>query len=199
MKNKGLIIGAVIVAVVLLCAASCVGSYNSLVSLREDVDAEWANVESQYQRRADLVPNLVATVKGYASHEESVFTEIAESRAKLGGSYTIDSSLTEDEEAFSSYNASQNALSANLGRLLALTEAYPELKANENFLDLQSQLEGTENRIATERNRYNEKARSYNKKRQSFPTVILANMFGFKEKVYFKAEESAHTVPTVSF
>ena len=194
MKNKGWIIALAVVAVVVMVFA---GGYNSLVSAREAVNAQWANVENQYQRRADLIPNLVATVKGYAAHEDSVFTQIADSRARLGG--TVSVNVTEDPEAFENFQKAQGELTASLGRLLALQENYPALKANENFMDLQSQLEGTENRIATERRRYNDLARSYNEGRLRFPRVMIANMFGFKEKAYFTADESAREVPKVQF
>lgn len=173
--------------------------YNGLVEQREAVDAQWANVENQYQKRNDLVPNLVATVKGYASHEEGVFTSIAESRSKLGGTVALDSSITEDPERMAQFQSAQNQLGASLSRLLSLTEAYPELKANENFKDLQSQLEGIENRISTERKRYNDSVRSYNTAISKFPGMITAKMFGFKAKAYFKADESASKAPVVSF
>ena len=194
--KRGSIIGLAAIAVLVIYLIS---AYNGLVGGREDVDAQWANVENQYQRRADLIPNLVATVQGYASHESSVFTAVAEARKGLGGNMTVDSSITEDEEAFNAFVESQNKLSAGLGRLLALQENYPELKANENFLELQSQLEGTENRIATERTRYNEKAQAYNKKRQVFPTVLIANIFGFKAKQYFKTAQENYNAPVVNF
>lgn len=194
--KKGWIIGLVVLGGIVIYG---IGAYNRLVGGREEVDAQWANVENQYQRRADLIPNLVATVQGYASHESAVFTAVAEARKGLGGSMTVDSSITEDEEAFEAFVQKQNQLSAGLGRLLALAENYPELKANENFLELQSQLEGTENRISTERTRYNEKAQEYNKNRQVFPTVLIANLFGFKAKQYFKTAQENYNAPTVSF
>ena len=196
MKNKGWLIALGVVAVIVIIFVS---GYNSLVSSRETVNAQWANVENQYQRRADLVPNLVATVKGYASHEEKVFAEVADARSKLGGTVALDSSITDDPEKFAEFQKAQNQLGSSLGRLLALTENYPELKANENFKDLQSQLEGTENRISTERKRYNDAARAYNISRARFPKVVIANMFGFKEKAYFQAEEAAREAPKVSF
>lgn len=180
-----------------LTFTSC--GYNGLVEAREEVDAQWANVESQYQRRADLIPNLVATVKGYAEHETEVYTAIANARAKLGTSITLDSSITEDEEKMKAFQQVQGELTSGLSRLLSITEAYPDLKSNENFLDLQSQLEGTENRIATERKRYNDLVGSYNKSVQSFPGLITAKMFGFKKKEYFKAESGAEHAPSVSF
>ncbi len=194
--KRGPIIGLAVIAVLVIYLIS---AYNGLVGGREDVDAQWANVENQYQRRADLIPNLVATVQGYASHESSVFTAVAEARKGLGGNMTVDSSITEDEEAFNAFVESQNKLSAGLGRLLALQENYPELKANENFLELQSQLEGTENRISTERTRYTEKALAYNKKRQVFPNVLIANIFGFKAKQNFSTAPENYNAPVVNF
>lgn len=173
--------------------------YNGLVSQKEAVEQQWANVENQYQKRADLVPNLVATVKGFAKHEEKVFTEIAESRSKLGGSVNVDSSITDDPEKLAQFQKAQKELGAGLGRLLALTENYPELKSNANFLDLQSQLEGIENRISTERKRYNDAVGAYNKAIQMFPGVVTARMFHFEKKAYFQAEEGAKKAPAVSF
>lgn len=185
-------------AAVFLCLFVFSGcGYNSLVEKRESVEQQWANVENQYQKRADLVPNIVAAVKGYASHEESVFTQIAESRSKLGGTVSID--ITDDPEKFAQFQAEQNSFSASIGRLLALTESYPELKANENFLDLQSQLEGIENRISTERKRYNDAVSEYNKAIQKFPGVLTARAFGFTKKSYFRSDEKAAKAPEISF
>ncbi len=185
-------------AAVFLCLFVFSGcGYNSLVEKRESVEQQWANVENQYQKRADLVPNIVATVKGYASHEESVFTQIAESRSKLGGTVSIN--ITDDPEKFAQFQAEQNSFSASIGRLLALTESYPELKANENFLDLQSQLEGIENRISTERKRYNDAVSEYNKAIQKFPGVLTARAFGFTKKSYFRSDEKAAKAPEISF
>lgn len=186
-----------VLSLVMVCLTGC--SYNSLVEERESVDSQWAQVENRYQERSDLVPNLVATVKGITGHEEKVFTEIADARAKLGGSVTIDSSITDDPEKLEQFQKAQNELGNSLGRLLAITEAYPELKSNANFQDLQSQLEGIENRIATERKRYNDSVKKYNTDIQKFPALITAKIFGFKSKAYFKAEESAAKAPTVQF
>ncbi|MGN0729874.1 LemA family protein [Treponema sp.] len=171
--------------------------YNGLIDKREAVEQQWANVENQYQKRQDLVPNLVATVKGYASHEEGVFTQIAEARSKLGG--TVYADITDNPEKFEQFQNAQNTLSASLGRLLALTENYPDLKANEQFLDLQSQLEGIENRISTERKRYNDSVGEYNKAIQKFPGVVTAKIFGFTKKAYFHSDEAAAKAPVVSF
>lgn len=175
--------------------SSC--NYNSLVEKQQNVDQQWAQVENQYQRRADLIPNLVNTVKGYSTHEEETLTKVVEARAKAT-SITIDANdLT--EENLERYQQAQNELSGALKSLLAVTEAYPDLKANENFLNLQAQLEGTENRIATERQRYTEAVRDYNTAIKKFPTMIYAGWFGFKEKPQFKAEAGAQKAPEVKF
>lgn len=177
--------------------SSC--DYNNLVTLRENVDSQWANVENQYQRRADLIPNLVNTVKAYAAHEEKVFAEIAEARSKAGGLVNIDSSITEDPEKLAEFQKLQDSLGKSMQRLLVISENYPELKSNENFLDLQSQLEGTENRISTERTRYNDQARVYNTEIQKMPQVLYAKKMGFSPKAYFTASSDAQTAPVVSF
>jgi LemA protein len=189
-------------AILLLGALLVAGSYNSLVSLDQGVQAQWGQVENVYQRRADLVPNLVATVKGAASFEKETLLAVTEARAKVG---TIApgalEKITSDPEAFQRFEQAQGQLSSALSRLLVVAEKYPELKATENFRDLQAQLEGTENRVAVERMRFNEAARAFNSKRSSFPTVIVANFFGdrFHEKPYFKAEPGAQAAPKVSF
>jgi LemA protein len=172
--------------------------YNGFVEKREAVDSAWSNVETQYQRRNDLIPNLVATVKGFAAHEEEVYASIADARSKLGG-MTIDSSITDNPEKFEAFQKAQNELSSGLSRLLAITENYPQLKSNENFLDLQTQLEGTENRISTARTRYNDAVRSYNTAIAKFPGNITAKMFNFEKKSYFSADPEASKAPTVSF
>ena len=172
-------------------------NYNSLVEKQQNVDQAWAQVENQYQRRADLIPNLVNTVKGYSTHESETFEKVTEARAKAT-SITIDAdNLT--EENLAKFQAAQNELSQALKSLLAVTEAYPDLKANENFMNLQTQLEGTENRIATERMRYTEAVRDYNTAIKKFPTTIYAGWFGFDAKPQFKAEEGAQRAPEVSF
>lgn len=175
--------------------SSC--NYNSLVEKQQDVDQAWAQVENQYQRRADLIPNLVNTVKGYAAHESGTFEKVTEARAKVG-SITINAEDL-NEETLAKYQAAQNELSAALKSLLAVSEAYPDLKANENFLNLQSQLEGTENRISTERKRYTEAVREYNTAIKKFPTTIYAGWFGFTPKPQFKAEAGAEKAPEVNF
>lgn len=175
--------------------SSC--NYNSLVEKQQDVDQAWAQVGNQYQRRADLIPNLVNTVKGYAAHESGTFEKVTEARAKVG-SITINAEDL-NEETLAKYQAAQNELSAALKSLLAVSEAYPDLKANENFLNLQSQLEGTENRISTERKRYTEAVREYNTAIKKFPTTIYAGWFGFTPKPQFKAEAGAEKAPEVNF
>ncbi len=186
---------AVLTVVAMSSLTSC--NYNSLVEKQQNVDQAWAQVENQYQRRADLIPNLVNTVKGYSTHEEETLTKVIEARAKAT-SVTINADdLT--EENLARYQAAQNELSGALKSLLAVTEAYPDLKANENFLNLQAQLEGTENRISTERMRYTEVVRDYNTAIKKFPTTIYAGWFGFKEKPQFKAEAGAEKAPEVKF
>lgn len=197
--KKGLIaIG--IVVVVLFGAYSCYKTnYNGMVAKDESVQSTWAQVQNQYQRRMDLIPNLVNTVKGYATHEESVFTEIAEARAKAGGVVNVDSAVLDDPEQFKKYQQVQDNLGASLQRLLVITENYPELQANQNFLSLQDELSGTENRIATERKRYNGAVQDYNRFIREFPRSIIANMSGFRTKAYFAASEAAQSAPTVQF
>ena len=174
-----------------------VGVYNGLVSAEEQVESAWAQVENQYQRRADLVPNLVATVKGYAAHEQETLEGVIEARAKAT-QITIDpTNATADQLA--AFQAAQGELSQVLGRLLAVAESYPDLKANENFRDLQQQLEGTENRIAVARQLFNDEARNFNTKVRRFPNNIIASMCGFEKKPYFEAEEGARTAPKVEF
>ncbi len=195
-RVKKLLVLAAATFAMLITFTGC--GYNGLVDGRESVEKAWADVEAQYQRRNDLIPNLVSTVKGFAAHEENVYKEISDARAKLG-SMVIDSSITEDPEKLQQFQEVQGQLSSSLSRLLAVTENYPELKSNENFLDLQSQLEGTENRIATARTRYNSAVESYNKSISRFPTNITANMFHFERKQYFKADVQAAKAPEVSF
>ncbi len=184
------------VALFALCGlSSC--NYNSLVEKQQGVDQAWAEVENQYQRRSDLIPNLVNTVKGYSTHEEATLTKVTEARAKAT-SITIDPANL-NEETLAKYQAAQNELSGALKSLLAVTEAYPDLKANQNFLNLQAQLEGTENRVTVARKRYTESVQEYNTSIKKFPTVIYAGWFGFKEKPQFKAEAGAEKAPEVKF
>lgn len=190
------IVTLLVVAVAFVMSlSSC--SYNGMVEAEEQVNAQWAKVENQYQRRADLIPNLVNTVKGYTEHESSTLEAVVEARAKAT-QITVDAeNLT--EETLQQFQAAQGELSQALGRLLAVTENYPELKANENFRDLQAQLEGTENRIATERGRYSEMVAEYNAKIRKFPAVITAKIFGFDTKPQFAAETGAQQAPVVEF
>ena len=167
--------------------------------MEEGVKGQWAQVENQYQRRFDLIPNLVATVKGYAAHESQVFTDVSEARAKAGGVMQMSDGLLNDPEAFRRFQEAQTSLGGALSRLLSVTEQYPELKANEQFLSLQDQLEGTENRISVERKRFNDAVQQYNKEIRLFPKSIIAGMGGFTQKPYFSADEKAATAPTVSF
>lgn len=189
-KSNGLTL-LVVIAIVVIIGGWFIGTRNSLVSLREDVDMQLSQVETTLQRRSDLIPNLVETVKGYASHEEEVFTEIADARARLSGS--IESG---DIEAIGEAN---NALDSALGRLLAISENYPNLQASEQFIALQDELAGTENRISVARQHYNESVRSYNTTVQMFPTSLIAGMNGFYPVPYFEADEGATEVPEVSF
>lgn len=188
----------VMVAVAMLALSSLTScNYNSLVEKRENADQQWAQVENVYQRRADLIPNLVNTVKGYASHESETLQAVVEARAKAT-SINIDPKNL-DEASLKKFQDAQGELSAALGKLLAVTEAYPDLKANQNFMALQTQLEGTENRIATERKRYTEAVRDYNVAIKKFPTTIYAGWFGFEEMPQFKAEAGAEKAPEVKF
>ncbi|MBI5403000.1 MAG: LemA family protein [Ignavibacteriae bacterium] len=172
--------------------------YNSLVSLEEKVNSAWSQVENQYQRRADLIPNLVKTVEGAADFEKSVLTEVTEMRSRVGQTKITAEDLN-DPEKFAKYQKAQDQLSSALSRLLVVTENYPQLKSNENFMQLQSQLEGTENRIAVERKKFNEAVQEYNTESRSFPTLIMAKIFGFKEKQYFKGKEGSDQAPDVKF
>lgn len=195
--KKG-IITLIVVAVVAIGLFSWVKSaYNGMVKGDEGVQAAWSQVENVYQRRADLIPNLVATVKGYAEHESETLESVVAARSKAT-QMTLDAeNLT--PEALEKYQKAQGELSNALGRLLMIQENYPNLKANQNFLDLQSQLEGTENRIAVERQKFNEAARAYNTLIRQFPKNIIAGMFGFEKKPYFEADETAKTAPKVEF
>lgn len=196
--KKGWIVLIVIVVVLLLIIGRFVGTYNSLVSLEEGVNQSWAQVSNQYQRRADLIPNLVETVKGYASHERETFSAVTEARAKVG-QLTVTPEVLNNPEAFSRFQQVQGEISSALSRLMAISERYPDLKANENFLALQSQLEGTENRISVARKRFNETVQRFNTRIRRFPTNMVAGMFGFEKKLYFKAQEGAEIAPKVSF
>ena len=186
-----------VLGVLAVIALWVVNVYNSLVAQEEQVETEWAQVENQYQRRADLVPNLVATVKGYATHEQETLEGVISARAKAT-QITIDPANATPEQ-LAAYQAAQGELSQALGRLLAVAESYPDLKANENFRDLQAQLESTENRITVARQTFNDTARQYNTKVRRFPGNIIAGIFGFEKKPYFEAEEGANKAPKVEF
>ncbi|MCH5209414.1 MAG: LemA family protein [Oscillospiraceae bacterium] len=189
MKKKGCLIGIVaVVAVIIIIVATLAGGYNNLVKLEESTNTAFADIQVQLQRRSDLIPNLVNTVQGYASHETEVFTAVSDARAKLAGATTVEETSEADGE-----------LSSALGRLLAISESYPELKANENFLSLQDELAGTENRIGVARKDYNEKVQEYNVKIRTFPTAIFAGMLGFEKKALFEAAAGAENAPIVNF
>lgn len=201
--KKGPIILLAVLGIILLCGVGIyrffAGNYNQMVAKEQGVKSQWAQVENQYQRRYDLIPNLVATVKGYATHESDVFTNIANARSKAGGVVNVSDDVLNDPEAFARYQQVQNELGSALQRLLVVTENYPELKADQNFLALQDQLEGTENRISTERKRFNDLVQEYNTFIKTFPRAIIANISGFREKSYFSAAEGASTAPVVAF
>ena len=187
----------IIIAVAVLAVVWGITGYNGLVSMDEGVQTKWADVETQYQRRADLIPNLVNTVKGYAAHESETLQAVVEARAKAT-SVNIDPSNMSAEQ-IANFQKAQDGVSSALGRLLVTVEKYPDLKANENFRELQAQLEGTENRISVARRDYNEAARKYNTTLRSFPKNILAGMFSFEKKAYFEAQEGSEQAPTVQF
>jgi LemA protein len=200
---KRYLFGCAGIAVVVLILAVVVGmfvagQYNGLVKGEEGVKSAWSQVENVYQRRFDLIPNLVATVKGVANFEKETYTAVTEARSKVG-QIQVNKSMLEDPGAFSKFQRAQGELGSALSRLLVVAENYPQLKANQNFLDLQSQLEGTENRITVERKRYNEVAQAYNTSVRSFPRNFIAGMFGFKQKEYFKSDEGAQKAPEVKF
>lgn len=197
--KKGIVILLVILGVAALLVMWGVGAYNGLVSAQEGVESAWADVENQYQRRADLVPNLVATVKGYATHEQETLEQVVKARARATQvtNYIDPSNITPEQLA--EYQAAQGQLSQALGRLIAISENYPNLKANENFRDLQAQLEGTENRITVARQNFNDAARKYNTSIRRFPTNLIANYFDFEKKPYFEADEGTKAAPKVEF
>ena len=187
----------IIIVVAVIAIVWGITGYNGLVGMDEGVQTKWANVETQYQRRADLIPNLVNTVKGYAAHESETLQAVVEARAKAT-SVNIDPTNMSAEQ-IANFQKAQDGVSSALGRLLVTVEKYPDLKANENFRELQAQLEGTENRISVARRDYNEAARKYNTSLRSFPKNILAGMFGFEKKSYFEAQEGSEQAPTVQF
>ena len=193
-KNLGWIIPVGILVVIVLWA---IGGYNGMVKMDEQVQNSWANVETQYQRRADMIPNLVSTVKGYAKHEQQTLEDVVKARSEATQVKVDAENLT--PEKLAAFQKAQSGVSSALGRLLAVAENYPDLKANQNFLELQSQLEGTENRITVARKDFNDTAKSYNQAIRQFPKNILAGMFGFEKKSYFEAEAGSEKAPKVEF
>ena len=194
--SRGLIGCGVLVAIAAVLVATGIGSYNRLVELDEGVDNAWSQVENVFQRRADLIPNLVATVKGAADFEQETLTEVVEARAKVG---QVSFEGAPDSAQLQQFEAAQSQLSSALSRLLVVVEKYPELKATDAFRDLQAQLEGTENRLTVERKRFNDATLAYNKTRRRFPTILLANIMGFDDKPYFESTEGADKPPKVEF
>lgn len=192
---KKLVLKLALLMGVTVLLSSC--DYNTLVSEREGVESAWSEVENQYQRRLDLIPNLVNTVKGYAAHEQNTLNMVVSARSKVGSIQLNAEDL--DEETLAQFQKAQDELSRGIGRLMAVAEAYPDLKANQNFLALQDQLEGTENRITVARRNFNEAAKQYNTAIAKFPTLIYAGWFGFKRKPYFSAQAGAEYAPEVSF
>ena len=195
------VLGAVVL-VLIIFGGAIASTYNSLVRLDQATQTQWAQVENQYQRRTDLVPNLVGTVKGAANFEQSTLTAVTEARSRVGQvtSGAVEN-IARDPQAFARFQQAQDQLSSALSRLMVVAERYPELKATQNFRDLQVQLEGTENRVAVERMRFNEAAMAFNTKRETFPTVLIAGLFGsrFQEKPYFKSQTGAEKAPEVKF
>ena len=185
------------VALVVIVIMWAFGAYNGMVTLDEGVQGKWADVETQYQRRADLIPNLVSTVKGYAAHESETLESVVKARSEASSVKVDPENLT--PEKLAEYQKAQSGVSSALGRLMVIVEKYPDLKANQNFMELQSQLEGTENRINVARRDFNEAAKNYNTVIRSFPKNIFAGMFGFEKKAYFEAEKGAETAPKVEF
>ncbi|MEI6455318.1 MAG: LemA family protein [bacterium] len=195
--SKGWIVLIVIVVIIVILISWGTGIYNKLVTADQAVQQQWGQVENVYQRRTDLIPNLVATVKGVANFEQKTLTDVIEARAKATSVQVNPKNL--DEASLQKFQEAQNGVSATLGRLMVVVEQYPQLKATQNFSELQAQLEGTENRITVERMKFNETAQAYNTYLKRFPTVMFAGMFGFKEKAYFKAVEGAEKPPQVQF
>jgi LemA protein len=202
--KKGCLIALIVAVVVILIVGLGMYSYvknnyNNMVTLDENVTQKWAQVENVYQRRADLIPNLVEVVKGYASHERETLEAVVNARSKVGGQINLGPEMLNNPEAFAQFQQSQGALTSALQRLMVVVERYPDLKADQRFADLQVQLEGTENRIAVERGRFNEAVQGFNTTIRVFPANIIAGFFGFGQKVYFQADAGAETVPEVKF
>lgn len=202
--KKGCLIAVVVTTVLIIIIGISLysfikGTYNSMVTMEENVTQKWAQVENVYQRRADLIPNLVEVVKGYASHERETLEAVVNARSKVGGQINVGPEMLNNPEAFSRFQEAQGALTSALQRLMVVVERYPDLKADQRFADLQVQLEGTENRISVERGRFNEAVQYFNTAIRQFPANIVAGFFGFEQKVYFKAEAGAEKVPEVKF
>lgn len=195
--KKTWIVLAIVAVLLLLAYSSVKSSYNNMVTMQEGVTAQWSQVENVYQRRSDLIPNLVSTVKGYADFEKETLTQVIEARAKATAVNVNPEKL--DAQSLQNFQAAQSGLSSALSRLMVVVEKYPDLKANQGFLDLQAQLEGTENRITVERQKFNQTAQAYNTFIRTFPKNIFAGMFGFEKKAYFEAEKGAEKAPQVKF
>lgn len=195
--KKTWIILAVIAVFIVILVSSIMGSYNKMVGMEEGVKSQWSQVENVYQRRSDLIPNLVSTVKGYADFEKETLTQVVEARAKATSVNINPDKL--DAQSLQNFQSAQSGLSSALGRLMVVVEKYPELKANQGFLDLQAQLEGTENRITVERQKFNESAQLFNTVIRKFPGVFYNSFFGFEKKAYFEAEKGAEKAPQVKF
>lgn len=197
--KKGTLTLIIVGVLIILAFFSFKGYYNNFITLEEQVNQTWAQVENVYQRRADLIPNLVEVVKGYASHEKETLQGVVEARSKMGGQVNVGADVLNNPQAFEKFQQMQGALSSALQRLMVVVERYPDLKADKRFGELQAQLEGTENRIAVERRRFNESVQNYNTTIRRFPANMMAGMFGFQQKVYFKADAGAEKVPEVKF
>jgi len=196
--KTGYVILLVIVLIIVILIASVIGRYNQMQTKKVDVETAWSQVENQYQRRFDLIPNLVSTVQGAANFEKSTLTDVIEARAKVGQMNVTPETLT-NPEAFAKFQQAQDGLSSALSRLMVVVERYPDLKANQNFMDLQAQLEGTENRITVERMKFNEATQQYNAYIRKFPALITAAIFGFDKKAYFEAQKGSEKAPEVKF
>lgn len=197
--KKALIAVIVVVVILLIIVGKGIGTYNNIIALEEGVKAQWAQVENTYQRRFDLIPNLVSTVQGEANFEKSTLTEVMDMRSRMGGTVKLDESLMNDEAALKRFQEMQGSLGGALQRLMAVSENYPDLKSNKSFQELRVQLEGAENRIAVERKRYNETVQSYNTTIRQFPTNIVAGFAGASPKALFSADAGASTAPKVQF
>lgn len=196
--KKGYTILLVIALIIIIAIVAVIGRYNTMQTKKVDVDTAWSQVENQYQRRYDLIPNLVSTVQGAANFEKSTLTDVIEARSKVG-QMTVTPETLNDPDAFAKFQQAQDGLSSALSRMMLVVERYPELKANQNFLELQAQLEGTENRVATERGRFNDSVKSFNSYIVVFPNNLLAGMFGMRTLPFFQATEEAQAAPKVQF